>query len=253
MLKKFCDVCEKEMPRLDSGYEITHVGGKIYACSWPCVLQLQNVMPVTSVNSLDVIKTYAASDYQVFANGNIVANQNLVQGAFGGRNYISIAYFDTRKICADLDNLAILSVHLTVKAEHWYHATGGTAVIGTKNFMRLDSLVTDELNADRVLVGGMKHNSTYVVELPLEIGFEFQSGSSGGIVFGSESANSEAFYGKFVAKGKDTPMLSFTCTKQNPLKEETSFKAASPITISSGLPAEVVDLVLGNALSVQGN
>lgn len=233
MLKKFCDVCEKEMPNINSGYEITHVAGKLYACSWTCVLQLQNVPLIASVNSLNITKTYAATNFDVFANGNFVSKRSsaqgafdvgnyisLAQGAFGGKNYISIVYFDTKKIQRELQNVKILSTHLTFKAEHTYYEKGLTAVIGTVSSQYFDRLDPDFVNADRVLAGGVKRNSINTVELPLEIGLEFKSGHSAGIVFGSESANSEAFYGKFVSVGKDQPILTFTCAKENSSEQE---------------------------------
>lgn len=167
-------------------------------------------------------KTYSGNWSQTYnESGSQKSGDTCDQGDIGDSagNRRSLIGFPYSSIMSDLSGATLLSIKLTLYAEHWYFDSGGTAVLGTHDYTAKPSTWADSrVIQNRTTVASWPKPGKKVVTLSnATFGADFKSGAAKGIAIGPGNSSSLTYYGKFSGTSASTtsnrPVLTITYTK----------------------------------------
>lgn len=167
-------------------------------------------------------KTYNGNWSQTYnGSGSQKSGDTCDQGDFGDSagNRRSLIGFPYSSIMSDLTGATLVSIKLSLYAEHWYYDAGGTAVIGTHDYTSKPGTWADSrVLQNRTTVANWPKPGKKVLTLSnATFGADFQSGAAKGIALGPGNSSSLTYYGKFSGITAPTtgnrPILTITYTK----------------------------------------
>lgn len=133
-------------------------------------------------------------------------------------NMTSLIGFNYPAIQEDLAGASIIKIEFFVYFHYWFYFMG-TAVIGTARANTVTDngppdLSTVTLNSNRIRVANWNEDEGRWVNLPVEIGYEFQSGATDCIAMGPGPRDDLEYYGKYHGDDmKYEPKLRITYRK----------------------------------------
>lgn len=164
-------------------------------------------------------KSWTATWSNVYSSDNTGRGGNWCYQGNSGEdpwgNQKSMIGFDSAAIRAEIEGAEMVKITISLEFPHWWYSAGGTAQIGTHNYLSMPSTWSNSrTNPRRVSSANWPRHTWRSVVLPNAIAGEFADGDSTGITLGPASSSSKTYYGYcYGAYQAAKPYLTITYRK----------------------------------------
>jgi hypothetical protein len=193
-------------------YEVTSNAVALDGILYDTAYGLTNA-PVTYTKSWTATWSQTYSSDNGYLGGNLCYQGN--SGVDGRGNQRSLIGWDSAAIRAEIEGAVMVKIVLSLYFPHWWYSAGGTACIGTHNYLSAPTFWNgNNVNERRWTSANWPRHAWRDIVLPNSVAGEFADGDSTGIALGPAPSNSLTYYGyAYGAYDAAKPYITITYTK----------------------------------------